>query len=456
MPNLPRRRAAIAAAAFAALAFVYLYGLARTGLLGPDEPRYAAIGRHMAESGDWILPVLWGRPWFEKPPLLYWMTAIGFRCGLGPDVAPRVPVAILSLGFILFFWWRLRRAFCDRAAAIGALMLASCGGWLAFSRIAVPDLPLAVTFSAAMLLLMTAEGWLAFAAAGALLGLAILAKALVPLVLILPALWFRRRDWPRLAGAFAIALAVSLPWYLAVWERAGRAFLDELFWRQEFARFFTPERQHVQPFWFYAPVLLAALLPWTPALALLRRHHLGERYIPFLAAWAIWGFVFFSAATNKLPGYILPLLPPLCALAGVALDRAGHAIWVVATCSLMLVLFGVAEAILPGALAGGLRHVRFVLPFAGFVPAAAAMLGSAVLESARRRLAPVGVIAAMALGMAAIAVDRTLPIVDTMASARNAWRLVRPQCIPVGTERSQIYGLNYYADRELPACPSRR
>lgn len=437
------------AAAFAVLCFVYLYGLARTGLIGPDEPRYAAIGRHMAQSGDWLMPVLWGKPWFEKPPLLYWMTAAGFRCGLGPDLAPRVPVALLSLGFVSYFFLLLRRSFGHRAAGMSALMLATSGGWLAYSRIAVPDLPMAATFSAAMLLLMIAESWPAFAIAGVLLGLAILAKALVPLVLVVPALWLRRPRWLQLLLALAIALIVAAPWYLAVWSRAGSAFLGELFWRQQFARFFTPERQHVQPFWFYVPVLLAAILPWTPALALIRSR---QRDFLFLAAWVIWGFVFFSAATNKLPGYILPLLPPLCALAGVALDRAGKVVWVMATCSILLVLFGVAEAILPAALASGIRHAGFVLPFAGFVPAAAAMIGASVLESAGRRLAAVAVISAMVLGMAVVAIDRTLPAVDTMASARPVWRLTRPRCLPAGTDRSMEYGLKYYADKELRPC----
>ena len=49
---------------------LYFYDLGATGLLGPDEPRYASIAREMARSGDWITPRLWGQPWFEKPALL--------------------------------------------------------------------------------------------------------------------------------------------------------------------------------------------------------------------------------------------------------------------------------------------------------------------------------------------------------------------------------------------------
>src|SRR5579862_3977191 len=83
-----------------ALLILYLYGLDRMGLYGPDEPRYASIGREMARTGDLVTPRLDGRPWFEKPPLLYWMIATGFRLGLSSDLAPRVPVALLSVAFL--------------------------------------------------------------------------------------------------------------------------------------------------------------------------------------------------------------------------------------------------------------------------------------------------------------------------------------------------------------------
>jgi len=89
-------------ASAAALFFLYFFGLTRAGLLGPDEPRYAAIGAAMAHSGDWVTPRLWGIPWFEKPALLYWMTATAFKAGLDEDLAPRLPVAILSAGFLIF------------------------------------------------------------------------------------------------------------------------------------------------------------------------------------------------------------------------------------------------------------------------------------------------------------------------------------------------------------------
>src|SRR3981081_996196 len=95
---------------------VYFYGLTAAGLIGPDETRYAFIAREMARSGDWITPRLWSTPWFEKPALLYWLQAAAFRVGISQDLAPRIPIAILAVGFLVFYWWILRREFGCRAA----------------------------------------------------------------------------------------------------------------------------------------------------------------------------------------------------------------------------------------------------------------------------------------------------------------------------------------------------
>src|ERR1044071_257669 len=115
---------------FAALLiyFLFFFHLTATGMLGPDEPRYAAIGREMAHSGDWITPRLWGEPWFEKPALLYWMTGISFRLGLSEDAAPRVPVAIVAVLFLPVFFYLLRRQFGERPALFSTAILGTPAG----------------------------------------------------------------------------------------------------------------------------------------------------------------------------------------------------------------------------------------------------------------------------------------------------------------------------------------
>ena len=124
------------------LCALYLGNLTAMGVVSTDEPRYAAIGRAMAATGDWITPRLWGHAWFEKPALLYWMIAAGFKLGLGPDLAPRLPVAVLSLLFLGFFWQRLRALWDTRTATYATALLATSAGWLACSHVAITDVPL--------------------------------------------------------------------------------------------------------------------------------------------------------------------------------------------------------------------------------------------------------------------------------------------------------------------------
>ena len=134
------------------LCVLYLADLSGMGLVSKDEPRYADIGRAMARTGDLTTPRLWGEPWFEKPPLLYWMIAAGFKAGLGPELAPRLPVALLSLCFLVFFWDRLRRIWDLPVASFSVVILATTAGWVALSGVAITDIPMAVFFSAAVLL----------------------------------------------------------------------------------------------------------------------------------------------------------------------------------------------------------------------------------------------------------------------------------------------------------------
>ena len=223
------RRAGLLLLIIAGLFFLYFFGLTRTGLIGPDEPRYAAIGRAMAATGDWITPRLWGAPWFEKPALLYWMTSAGFKAGLGPELAPRLPVALASVAFLIYFFVVLRREFGERAAWYSGAILATSVGWLAYRRIGVTDLPMSAAFAAVMFTLPLSDARSsvrASLAAGALLGLAVLAKGLVPLALFLPALWFLRHRIRDLSLVFGAAALVAAPWYVLVTLRNGRPFLE--------------------------------------------------------------------------------------------------------------------------------------------------------------------------------------------------------------------------------------
>ncbi len=432
------------------LAGLYFYGLARVGMLSTDEPRYAAIGREMAESGDWITPRLFGSPWFEKPALLYWMTALGFDAGLGEDLAPRLPVAIVSVGFLIFYFFTLRRRIGPRPAAFAACILATSAGWLAYSHISVTDLPLSAAFAAAMLLAESGS----FIPAGVCLGLAVLAKGLVPLALFLPAVWFLRRRPRALATILGVAALVALPWYVLVTVRNGSAFVDEFFWKHHFERFATGALMHDRPFWFYIPVLLAGLFPWTPTVVLLFRRELYKRpLVPYLVAWFGFGFVFFSAAENKLPGYLLPLLPAVAALCGIALAEAGDAKFVMAASAVLLLILPAVERVIPQALISGLSHTHLEFPLTIVIPIAAVSILCWWLDRSGQRMAAVAVLSICVTLAIVQFVWTTYPLLDHMVSARQFYRSQGGTLNCVSSpNRAWRYGLDYYAHRTIPDC----
>jgi 4-amino-4-deoxy-L-arabinose transferase-like glycosyltransferase len=438
---------------------LYFHGLDSVGLLGPDEPRYAAVGREMARSGDWITPRLWGEAWFEKPALLYWMIAAAFWGGINEDLAPRVAVALLSVAFLAGYFVLLREQWGSQAAGFSTAILASSAGWVAFSRIGVTDLPLAAALNLSMLLSLE---WLETGKArrlpwaGAMLGVAILAKGLVPLVLSAPLLWMARRRGRHALLFVACALAVAAPWYALCTLDNGTLFLKEFFWRHHFGRFASNELQHVQPFWYYVPVLAGGLLPWTPLTILVRRPAFSGTAGRLLMAMLALGFIFFSASVNKLPGYLLPLLPAACAILGRSVSLTGAVRWPFVASAALIGLTPTVAEVLPMAVVRGLgrAEVGSSLPVSAGLMVA---LGATAYFLAGRisRAASLCFLLLALTGAVAALARISLPVLDQQASARHAWRNQAsqpPSCLDQPS-RAHRYQMNYYAGRELPDCP---
>lgn len=452
-----------------AIAALYLFDLDGVGVLGPDEPRYAAIGRAMATTHDFITPRLWGVPWFEKPPLLYWMTAAGTAFRLGPEISGRLPVALLSLVYLFVSGWALTRLYNLRVAAVATTLLATCAGWIAYSSLCLTDLPLSVCFSAAVLLALpllsseTRSGGVRvrFALIGASIGLGMLAKGLVPIALAVPFGWFLRRYWKSWWIAAAACVAVAGPWYLLVYQRNGFAFIEDFFLKHHFERLYSASLLHVQPFYYYVPVLLGALFPWTPLTLLLARNsgRWDERR-RFLAVTVLFGFLFFSVSRNKLPGYLLPLLPSLFLLIALVFETRKITElskgWLVAP-AILIAGIPLLAPILPQSLmlgrvtAGSLSTLTKTEIFYVVLPLAA-------LAVSRRTQA--GTVLALCVVAAGIFLKATTyPAIDSKVSPRTLWhetsKLADETC-DGGTNRDWILGLSFYRGRSYEPCGSRK
>jgi 4-amino-4-deoxy-L-arabinose transferase-like glycosyltransferase len=340
-----RLRQAALTAGWAALAWAMLLaGLGSFGLTGPDEPRYAAIAAAMARSGDFLTPRLWGRAWFEKPVLFYWLAALADRVRGIATASARLPNALLAIALSGALGLFLARAHSRRAGWLAAYLSLTSAFLFAFGRAASTDMTLTAPFACGMLafyLGLEGEGSRAWLAAGAgAIGLATLAKGPVAVVLAALALGgfaTAQRNWRRVLRLLtplpiAVFFAVAAPWYAALtWRHPG--FFRFFFLQQNLERFATNRYQHPQPVWFYLPVLLLGLVPWAGWLGLplgdlaRRLRRLGWRgwrgadpLATYLTLWLLAPLAFFSLSQSKLPGYILPAVPAAVGL--IALSAA--------------------------------------------------------------------------------------------------------------------------------------
>jgi 4-amino-4-deoxy-L-arabinose transferase-like glycosyltransferase len=333
-----------------------------------------------------VTPYLYGKPWLEKPALYYWRAMYAFgEFGVSDWVArlPSVSFALWLVGLTYLHMRRFRRG----GHLDAALITAACVGILSFSRGASTDMQLAAPFSIGML------GWYAWYETRSkfwlvdiyfFTAIATLAKGPVApflVLVIVGAFAVLRREWWIFTKSIwwpgiALYFAIVLPWFIAV-QHQNPTFFREFFLEHNLERFATNRYQHHQPFWYYIVVVLLATLPWTViamrALVdgvrksivewkirhrrpeLIAKSQPGDAFPEFLVLWALIPIVFFSLSQSKLPGYILPSIPPLTILTGDYLFRArtaglgrwilrGHAMLVAfATLSVLLLPWFVAH-----------------------------------------------------------------------------------------------------------------
>ncbi len=362
---MTRRLTIVLLLAFAA---VWFSNLEYRKLVNPDEGRYAEIPREMVASGDWITPRLNGIKYFEKPALQYWATAAAFELFGEHEWTARLWSALTGFLGVLLVFFTGRALFGREAGWYAALVLGSSLLWVLIGHVNTLDMGVSFFLSAAVCAFLLAQHDAAEArararwmlAAWAALALALLSKGLIGLALPGAALFLYvllERDW-RLAGRLrllagtALLLAITLPWFVAV-SRANPEFFHFFFIHEHFERFLTKQHGRYQPPYYFIPVLLAGMLPWTvtllDTLARAWKREPQKIFQPqrFLLVWSTLVFLFFSVSDSKLVSYILPIFPALALLIGVRLSRIGAR--ALAWQTLPAVLAGVALlALLPG------------------------------------------------------------------------------------------------------------
>jgi 4-amino-4-deoxy-L-arabinose transferase-like glycosyltransferase len=327
------------------LIFGLLFGFHLGGrpLANPDEGRYGEIPREMLVSGDWVTPRLNDVPYFEKPPLVYWSVAAGMTVFGSGEAAVRMTGAVFALGGVLLTYAAGRRLFNRAAGLVAAVVLGSSLLYFALSQVLLLDMAVAVLISATLFCFILAldepagpqRRWLFYGLYVAA-ALATLAKGLIGVLLpgAVMFLWLLVfNQWHRLRPLYLpsgvlLFLAVAAPWHLLAAQR-NPGWANFYFVHEHWERFTTTQHGRRQPWWFFAPILLLGLFPWTgflwSALRGLPRPRWRLDAVSarpwFLVVWAAFIFLFFSKSQSKLIPYILPVLPPLALLIGQWFSR---------------------------------------------------------------------------------------------------------------------------------------
>ncbi len=354
-----------------AVAVIWFGNIEYRKLIKPDEGRYAEIPREMVVSGDWVTPRLNDLKYFEKPPLQYWATATAYELFGEHQWTSRLWVSLTGFAGLLLVWFAGTRLFGCAAGYYAAVLLGGSMLYVLMGHINTLDMGVTffITLGIVGLLLgqqagsemHTRRNWMALAWVA--LALAVLSKGLMGLVLPGAALLLYsilQRDigvWKRMhwgKGLLLFLLVVS-PWFYLV-MKANPEFFQKFFIYEHYTRFTTKELGRYQPWYYFVPILLFGMMPWTVLMfdTMLRTWKDSTRsdkvFNPerFLLIWAVFIYLFFSVSGSKLPSYLLPMFPALALLMGKQLGAMSERrlFWLVAPMLplAVLVVLGMAFA----------------------------------------------------------------------------------------------------------------
>jgi 4-amino-4-deoxy-L-arabinose transferase-like glycosyltransferase len=321
---------ALAVAALGAILFGFHLG--SYGLWEPDEARYAEIAREMLARANFLLPHLNYVPYVEKPPLLYWLTALSFRIFGLSELAARLTPALAAIIGLLATYLFASIIFDRRRGLVAGVVLATTPLYAVMAQVLTTDMLLTAMITVAFfaLFLHWREGgrwcWLAYVA----IAMAVLTKgpvgAVLPALAMLVFLWWEG-DLGGALGRFhvlaglALIFVIAAPWFIYM-TMAMPGYFDFYFIGEHLRRFLEAGYSHSEPIYFYIPVIAAGMLPWSVLACVLDwravRFDAAHRFC-LIAALVVFGF--FSLARAKLIPYVMPMFPPLAVLIGDAMSR---------------------------------------------------------------------------------------------------------------------------------------
>jgi len=456
---------------------LFFPGLGARDLWAPGEPIYGEVIRVMHGRNDWLVPMLNGQIYADKPVLYFWLALIVSKVAGGvSEWTVRLPAALGGLALVLATY-QFGRTFYDRQTGfLSGLILATSSRVLWESRFLRLDTVLSFFLFLGFYFWLKAFtkrssinhyllGYLCFALATLTkgpLGLAVPGFAVLSLILF-SGRWREIREM-RLVGGFMVVASVLVPWLWLLHLRGDDQWIRDFIWIHNIQNFALKPIGHVHPFYYYFINLPPDFLPWTLLVpgALIFYYPWKERLrnpaTLGLTCWFTAIFLFFSVSKSKIAYYLLPLLPSLALLTGSYLrtlflpeNRRGyHWRWTGGMLYFMVCIFVSAAVALPLAVHKLERGL-----FAWSLVCAMIFAGGAIgmfLFLRRKRLEPVLLsLLAVFLGTSLVVSTAVFPYLDKYKSPRPIGEFVRFHLAAdsrVYVFKSTMADFNFYARRE--------
>ncbi|PTU30654.1 phospholipid carrier-dependent glycosyltransferase [Stenotrophobium rhamnosiphilum] len=325
-----------------AIGALWFSSLSFRDLAGTDEGRYAEIAREMAQSGDFVTPRLNDLKYFEKPALQYWASAALFQAFGESEFVARLWPGICGFLAALLVWYTGRRLWGATAGLYAGFTTVSMLWVMGLSHVVTVDMGVSFFLTAVLCGFLIAQDdktqatsrrkWMFFvwaAMAGAMLSKGLIGIVIPGAALVFYSLIYRDWiTWPRMEPLWGplLFLALAAPWFVIVSMR-NPEFAKFFFIHEHFGRFATDQARRTGAWYYFVPLLLAGLFPWTTLLPSLTRYAAKRESSSFqpngvLLVWCSFIFLFFSVSSSKLPAYLLPMFPALGLLLGRYLEAA--------------------------------------------------------------------------------------------------------------------------------------
>lgn len=318
----------------AAALFISFFRLGGYMVFDVDEAVFSEASREMLETNDFVTPTYNYEPRYDKPALIYWLMSTAFRLFGVTEFAARFTSAAFGVLIVVLTFFFVKRMKGVTPAVTSSLVLLLNIEFFVYSHSSITDMTLGFFIAAALYSFYAAHRdgspgyyllfWVFSASA-------VLTKGAIGIVFpfsiacIYLILGGRLREIKRLVNPLYIIMffAIALPWFIAEYYVNGWEFIDAFIIKHHIKRYTEVISSHGGPFYYYIGVLLIGFFPWVAFIprSLYRgvrqwRDSSGGLYL-FAGIWFVFVFIFFSAASTKLPNYIFPLMAPAAILAGL-------------------------------------------------------------------------------------------------------------------------------------------